>query len=155
MDGKVPPEENWRAAVMPQADLAKIRSDVPLYESYVTTQSAHDCLESVLADVGANRPRQDAVDQRLIADVRNRSVTYTGSRGHLPGIIDTQADSGGWPIYRGGIPPLDTDQDGMPDDWELARGLNPSDPSDGSADPDGDGYTNLEDYLNELAATVS
>ena len=38
----------------------------------------------------------------------------------------------------------------MPDAWELARGLDPRDPADRNADPDGDGYTNLEDYLNGL-----
>src|SRR5207237_514046 len=42
---------------------------------------------------------------------------------------------------------LDTDSDGMPDDWELSHGLNPNDPSDAALDPDGDGMTNLQEYL--------
>jgi hypothetical protein len=49
-----------------------------------------------------------------------------------------------------GTPPPDTDLDGMPDAWEKAQSLNPDDPKDGPLDPDGDGYTNLEDYLNGL-----
>jgi hypothetical protein len=43
---------------------------------------------------------------------------------------------------------VDSDGDGMPDDWEKARGLNPNNPSDGSADTDEDGYTNVEEFLN-------
>jgi hypothetical protein len=46
----------------------------------------------------------------------------------------------------------DTDGDGIPRAWERQQGLNPDDPADGAADANGDGYTNLEDYLNWLAA---
>ena len=41
----------------------------------------------------------------------------------------------------------DTDGDGIPDDWEMAHGLNPNDPSDAVLDPDGDGMTNLQEFL--------
>jgi hypothetical protein len=68
----------------------------------------------------------------------------------LPGIIDTQADAGGWPPLRGGTPPPDSDHDGMPNQWEQQRGLNPQDPTDGQRDMDGDGYSELENYLNAL-----
>ena len=44
----------------------------------------------------------------------------------------------------------DRDRDGMPDTWESANGLNPEDPNDGNSDRDGDGYTNLEEYVNSL-----
>jgi hypothetical protein len=50
-------------------------------------------------------------------------------------------------IYSAGAPPADTDGDGMPDGWENAHALNPSDPADGSLDADGDGFTNLQEYL--------
>lgn len=56
-----------------------------------------------------------------------------------------------WPAYRSERPPADTDRDGMPDAWEKAHGLNPTDSSDASGDRDADGYTNLEEYLNALA----
>jgi hypothetical protein len=156
MDGNVigKPEfdaDNWKAAVGPADGLAKVRAQKPLFESFVKTQTAKEALESVLADVGANRPKQDAVDRRILAEVRKRGHTYTGSRGKLPGIIDTPRDAGGWPEYKSGDPPPDTDHDGIPDDRERAYGLDPNNAADGAAYRP-DGYTNLEHYLNELAA---
>jgi hypothetical protein len=88
-----------------------------------------------------------------------------------PGLIDSQTDvhdysavfgaanfslNYPWAPYQTYNVPEDTDHDGLPDWWELAKGLNPNsapaDFSDSNGDPDGDGYTNLEDYLNWLAA---
>jgi pectate lyase len=107
----------------------------------VRTTSAEEALEAVLADAGATRPRRDAVDARIVRSVRER----TGS------VIDSQAQVGGWPEYRGGVAPADTDQDGMPDAWEGAHGLNPRDPAD-AARMQPSGYTNIELYVNELAS---
>lgn len=94
----------------------------------------------VLAGAGAGRVR-DAVDERIVAGVRERALR----------IIDSQTDVGGWPAVATGTPWIDTDGDGMPDDWERANALDPSDPADGPADRNGDGWTNLEDWLNSLA----
>jgi hypothetical protein len=105
----------------------------------------------VIADVGATRPKQDAVDRRILADVAKRTHTFTGSRGKLPGIIDRPKDAGGWPDYASGTPPVDSDHDGIPDDWEKAHGLDPANPAD-AGKYRADGYTHLEYYLNELAA---
>jgi hypothetical protein len=65
---------------------------------------------------------------------------------------DSQEDVGGWDNYPDVHRPAgwDTDGDGMPDAWEKVRGLNPGDSSDGNQDANGDGYTNLEEYLNSL-----
>ena len=108
--------------------------DAPL----VHTSSAHNAYLAVLASVGASLPRRDSVDTRIINEVKSGA----GS------IIDSQEQVGGWPKLRSNTPPVDTDEDGMPDSWELRFGLNPRDPSDGAADKDHDGYTNLEEYLN-------
>jgi len=62
-------------------------------------------------------PVRDAVDARIIADVRQR----TGK------IIDSQKEVGGWPDYRSAAPPPDADNDGVPDTWETAHGMSQRD----------------------------
>lgn len=98
-------------------------------------------IAAVLHHAGASLAR-DPVDARVVASVRNR-----GGR-----LIDSQSDIGGWPVLDRGRPWTDSDRDGLPDGWEKAAGLNPSDPSDAARDRDRDGYTNLEEWLNALAA---
>jgi hypothetical protein len=73
-----------------------------------------------------------------------------GGNGSTNGIIDTQEAVGGWPDLNSAPAPVDSDSDGMPDTWEKVRGLDPEDPSDRNDDRTGDGYTNLEEYLNSL-----
>jgi pectate lyase len=104
-----------------------------------TSKDAESSYSAVLAAAGASLVR-DSVDARIVADVQ----AGTGR------IIDDVSEVGGWPVHRSGKAPVDSDGDGMPDDWEARLGLDPGDKSDGSSDPDGDGYTNLEDYLNSL-----
>jgi hypothetical protein len=80
---------------------------------------------------------------RILADVHKRTHTYTGSGAELPGIIDTPRDAGGWPEYKSAEAPLDTDHDGIPDDWEKTHGLDPDKAADGAAYRP-DAYTKLE-----------
>jgi hypothetical protein len=115
--------------------------DQPFAAPAVQTVPARAALELVLATVGASRPARDAVDARLIDHVR----THTGR------LINSQAEVGGWPDLKSVAAPLDTDQDGMPDAWETARGLDPKSPADGKAIAES-GYTNLEAYLNSLVS---
>jgi len=110
----------------------------------VRTMPAQEAYAAVLESAGATLPVRDAVDSRIADEVRRR----TGS------IIDSQKQAGGWPEYRSAEPPKDSDNDGMPDDWEAAHGLNPNDPKGASLDRDGDGYTNIEEYLNEKPAAA-
>jgi hypothetical protein len=65
--------------------------------------------------------------------------------------INDPLDSKGWPVLAAGTAPQDSDHDGMPDGWETAHGLNPN-LDDSAQDPNGDGYTNLEEYINGLAS---
>lgn len=111
---------------------------IPL--SNFTPDQVEDVYDLVLDNVGAIIPDRDAVDNRIVQDVRDS----TGN------IISSQNEVGGWPNYASGIPPIDTDNDGMPDDWEISHGLNPNDPTDANEDQDGDGYTNIEEYINSF-----
>jgi hypothetical protein len=95
----------------------------------------------VLAQAGATAPRRDAIDARIVADVGNG----TGS------IIDSPEQVGGYSAYVGGDAPLDSDGDGIPDEWERRMGLDPGNPADGNLDRNGDGYTNIEEYLHALS----
>ena len=121
---------------------AKVRKKEPFaFPMAGPLQHAADAYRDVLKSVGATKPVRDAVDKRIVADADKGT-------GH---VIDSQDEVGGWPEYKSAEPPADADHDGMPDDWERARGLDPNDPADGPKDRNGDGYTNVEEYLNELA----
>jgi hypothetical protein len=117
----------------------------------VATHTAERAYELVLANAGAIRPKRDSVDARIIAEVRNGTAAYGGAWGAGTGIIDSQTDVGGWPALHSAPAPKDDDHDGMADEWELANGLDPSNPKDRNSDFNGDGHTNLEKYLNSLA----
>jgi hypothetical protein len=109
----------------------------------VTVLSAEDAYARVVAQAGTCQHR-DAVELRLIGQ-----LSSLGTKG---AIIGNESDVGGQPAVTQVTRPagFDTDGDGMPDAWETAHGLNPNSASDGSGDS-GDGYTNVEKYLNELA----
>jgi hypothetical protein len=129
----------------------------PFFESFVKTQTAEQAYADVLANVGCNFPVLDEHDQRVIAEVRAGTAKFKGSKTGLPGLPDSQDDVGGWDDYPEVRRPAnwDSDHDGMPDDWEKAQGLNPKDATDGNKDWSGDGYTNLEKYLNSLVGEYS
>lgn len=109
--------------------------------AFVTKSSATTAYNQVLADAGSTLPKRDVVDQRIVQEV-------TAGSGQ---IIDDPAQVGGWPQMTSGTPPTDTDQDGMPDSWEQQYGFQPGVAGEGAADPDNDGYTNLEEYLNNTS----
>jgi len=93
----------------------------------------------VLDSAGASLVR-DAVDRKVVEGVRTR----TGR------IIDSETQDGSWPALKSLPAPVDSDNDGIPDDWERARGLDPA-RADGAADRNHDGWSNLEEYFAELA----
>lgn len=127
-----------------------VTSDLPLFVKYkdkaeyhvparvlppsgLLVEAAATAYERVLAEAGATLPKRDAVDLRVVDLVKTRGGE----------IIDSQRDVGGWPTYAAGEPPADSDNDGLPDAWEAQYqegGAN--------ADPDQDGYLNIEEYLN-------
>jgi hypothetical protein len=106
----------------------------------------------VLHNAGCVKPKIDAVDARIINEVRGGTATFGGSWGKGMGIIDSQEDVGGWPELKSAEPPADSDHDGMPDEWEEQHKLNMHDPFDGPQYTLCKEYTNLEVYLNGLAS---
>jgi hypothetical protein len=131
--------------------------DKPFFDPHIKTHSALESYENVLANVGCNFPALDNHDQRVIAEVRSGTFKFKGSKTDLPGLPDSQDDVGGWENYPEvhRAADWDTDQDGIPDHWEKSHDLNPNDPADGNKDLTGDGYTNLEKYLNSLVGEYS
>lgn len=120
-------------------------------EGNVETHTAQDAYEKVLAHAGASLKR-DAVDARIVDDVRNRTYTAHGSSGDQNsrfGIIDSPQDVGGWPELKSASAPTDSDGDGMPDDWEIANNLDPNKPDANGRDLS-TAYDNIEMYVNSL-----
>jgi len=146
---------NWAGGIdfAPDGEATEqtLRAMEPYVVAPVSTQSAEEAYELVLSHAGCSKSR-DTVDARIIEEIRTGTAKFGETfKGGGKGIIDSQASVGGWPELRSTEPPGDTDHDGMPDAWEMEAGLDPSDPADGALDRNDDGYTNLEDYLNELA----
>jgi pectate lyase len=108
----------------------------------VRTTTPAIAYEEVLAHAGATRPSRDAVDQRIVEEVKTRNGNLLK---HNPEKV------GGWPELAAGEPYVDSDGDGVADDWEAKNGMSPQDSSDGVQDSDGDGWTNLEEFLHFMA----
>jgi hypothetical protein len=124
---------------------------LPIDLPKIATQSALDAYQTVLAGAGATLPVRDPVDIRTVNMVAT-GIATNGLRTN--GIINHPDEVGGYPAIAVVNRPAnwDTDQDGMPDYWETQHGLNPNNAADRNDDFDNDGYTNLEEYLNELGA---
>ena len=158
-----------------------MRAYSPFAMPYIKMMNAQEAYEYVLDNVGATLPCRDVVDQRIIEEVRTgipyydeklakkhpignveglspKSQAEDGSfkyrrmakDSYKLGIITDIHQMGGYPEYKG-TPYIDTDMDGMPDAWETANGLNPNDASDANKDCTGDGYTNIEKYINGIS----
>lgn len=137
----------------------KIKMDAPAPTGDVTTHSADEAFSKVLAYSGASLYR-DEIDARYMEEAKTGTAKYKGSITQSPGIIDKVADVNGYTeanFGKGSRPAdFDTDNDGIPDAWKTANGLNPNDASDAltySLDEKGY-YTNLEVYANSLVEDI-
>lgn len=104
-------------------------------------EPAEDAFYAVMEHAGASRVR-DSHDLRII-----EQLASLGTKGAF---IANEQDVGGIGTLAGADAPADSDGDGMPDEWEKANGTDP-DKADANGDADGNGYTNIEDYVNSLA----
>ena len=134
------------------------RVDEPLFESHATIHTAKDAMKIVTSYAGATMPMRDEHHLRNIRETLDGTYTYIGSKSKIKGEIDTEADitehgeGKGWEVYPEEQRPeyWDTDQDGMPDWYERLIGSD-ANTANQNDDPDGDGWTLLEDYLELMA----
>ncbi len=117
------------------------------------TQSAEDAYIDVMAKTGASLKRDD-VDSRIVQSTGTASTEHGGNYGDKKGIIDSQQTVGGWPVLKSASIKADNDNDGIPDEWEKANGLNPNDPSDATKKTLYKTYDNIEIYLNDLVKDI-
>ncbi|WP_281632480.1 pectate lyase family protein [Flavobacterium luteolum] len=154
-------KDNWTYGVFNQfspgygavsdADKKAIKQNTPHKALPVTTHTAQKAYDLVLQYAGASLIR-DAVDIRIINDVKSGNVTIKdGGNGSKNGMIDTQNAVGGWPNLASGITLKDTDNDGMPDEWEKSNGLHPV-KNDANGHNLSKIYDNIEVYLNSIIA---
>ncbi len=158
-------------------DYLCVKLEEPIDAGIITTQSAEMVYDKVLNYCGASLYR-DAVDARYMEEARTGTVTYHGKEAYVDkngkkyptsnteGILDFINDPNGEENPNtASFPPLksvnrpdnfDTDRDGMPDEWEIANGLNPDSPDDANTyTVDAKGiYTNVEVYLNQLVEDI-
>ena len=144
-------KEQWSAS---QEKYDPVFVDEPFFESQATVQTAELAYKSVLSDVGANQPYFDEHDVRMVNETLTGTTSTVGSKSGIKGQVDRETDSEGFGYFptEGAkrAADYDTDQDGMPNWWEEAKGTNP-DVADNNEWQDPFGYTNLEQYLNWIA----
>lgn len=163
--------DNWDGGVqvesLPDAGdyTNEIRWRTPFAMPSMTILDAYEAYDFVLENAGATLPKRDAVDERISRVVRTGVIEYAENvstddvpkfeHRRLPddsyklGIITDISQVGGYPEYKG-EPYQDSDGDGMPDWWEVKYGLDPHDASDANGDLNGDGYTNIEKFINGI-----
>ena len=165
-------KDNWAGGVQVEEEKDAgqykdyMKVDKPFPMPAVKILPTEEAYKFVLTNVGATLPVRDPVDARVVEQVRTGKIAYqevnTDTMSQfkvrkLPkdsyklGIVTNIVEVGGYPDYKG-KPYKDSDNDGLPDDWEVKHGLNPKNPDD-AAKPavNGGGYSNIEVYLNTLA----
>lgn len=141
-------------------DCLPIKLDSPMAPiGEITTHVAATAFDKVLAFAGSSLHRDD-VDARYMTEAHDGTATYTGSVTNKKGLIDKVSDVNGYTedTFPTGQHPsdYDSDGDGIPDDWEIANGLDPEDKSDGmkkTIDEKG-WYTNLEVFAHSLVEDI-
>jgi hypothetical protein len=164
-------KDNWKGGVqveeLPNTDRYTdyMRVNKPLPMPQLTIISTKEAYQFVLNNAGATLPKRDAVDQRITEQAKTGKIDFIENvklpekqfeHRRLPidsykqGIITDVSQVGGYPQYKGS-PYKDSDNDGMPDDWEKRNGLNPGNGADASEfSKTKSGYTNIEEYLNSV-----
>lgn len=161
--------DNWKAVTAEQYSLDEIRTneriitETPYYKySAAGNVGTYDPMMYMIFNIEtaeqafntvadkAGTINRDKVEQRIVSDMRRGKSTYGGAAtGAGKGILDTEEDAEGFYQYTTDYTvPTDTDNDGMPDEWEKQHGLDPNAADHNKTNPQG--YTALEVYLNSL-----
>ena len=167
-DAAIDPDQNgisyvtWKANYATSTRAISTSYDFDEY-NVISMHAAEKAFDKVLKYAGASYQRDD-LDKRLRWEALKGIAYFKGSKGSENGIIDTQSDVGGWPELKQADKPVDTDKDGIPDEWETAHGLNPNKAADAvefticENDPNNTNsvkYTNLEVYANYLVQDIT
>ena len=150
-------ENNWNGGVqgkgVDEKAMMKSKLSAPIPFSPVNTTDAQTVYNLVLQNAGASLHR-DATDNRIITEVQTGVEKYGSSfDGGKNGIIDSQKDVGGWPELKSEKSAIDSDNDGMPDEWETKNNLNPNVADNNKFNLDSN-YTNIEVYINSLVQNL-
>lgn len=154
--------DNWENGVFNQmksynltkADKNSIKINQPHdIQNNVKTDLPKDAYEKILQIGGASFVR-DKVDLRVLKDIKNGTFTYQGSLGSKNGIIDSQKDVGGFPELKMGKVSVDSDNDGMPDEWEIRHHLNPN-KYDANGRDLNKNYDNIEVYTHSIVQDIT
>ncbi|MBL0358190.1 MAG: T9SS type A sorting domain-containing protein [Chitinophagaceae bacterium] len=143
--------QNWKGASFSGGTLAdSVTSKVTLPFNCVSinVQSAEDACRDVLALAGCSLPNRDTLDERIVNDVKNRTGRIINVQGGFPAGTAYVISQVAWPVLANGTAQTDSDHDGMPDNWEKQRGLNPLSAVDVNGYISNSGYSNIENYIN-------
>ncbi|MBO6234328.1 MAG: hypothetical protein J6N43_02770 [Prevotella sp.] len=154
--------EAWKASSATSERAVSSSYDFDQY-NVISMHSAEKAFEKVLKYAGASY-RRDNIDKRLRWEALKGIAYFSGSNGSKNGMIDSQNDVGGLPELQDTGKPADTDNDGIPDAWETAHGLNPNNAADAKSysicENDANNtsqvmYTNLEVYANSIVQDIT
>ncbi len=151
--------EDAEDTIVNGARYVRIKMDTPAPTGYITTHTAAKAKEKLLSYVGASL-HYDDVDSRNISEATESTAFYIGSVTGTPGLIDLVSDVEGYTetTFGTGSHPsgYDSDKDGMPDEWEIAWGLDPNNAADARlyTMDEKKYYTNLEVYANSLVEDI-
>ncbi len=142
---------NWLGAAFSGGSLndsTASKVTAPFNHTPIAIQAAIDSYNDVLAKAGCALPHRDTLDERIVNDVKNRTGKLIDCQGGYPTQSAYALTQNAWPTLSSGTGQIDNDHDGMPDNWETARGLAPSNAADRNTYQTTSGYNNVENYIN-------